>query len=515
MWSGQTTVLCLHIAKKTYLWGVGSSISPVRVSVTFKTLILRKHFFCLHFSFHSSDVFAALLFTLHYHIVNYQIGVVHMTGGLSALLAIHLMGARDGVTFSKGRRDAPEGQSAAFQTIGALSLWFGWFGFNGCSVGALVGNVTVAARAMVMTVVSASMSALVTFALMLWFNDGHVHISQLLNGILSGLVAITANCATVRLEGAMCIGIVSGITFITSNAMLERFHIDDVVQAAAVHYFAGTWGIIAAGFFTAPRLYEETYLGKGDDFDDLDDASNDDRARDHCCGVLYGCHARQLGVNIIFVLVHLVWVVLTAGGFFYLLHRKKLLRVPKLEELVGLDTMYHSEQDQHQVNKSMEMTIGGVNDMDSSNDSSRSHSSNRSNNLVLNGRSDGLAGIEGGGTIESRTGDRTMAHFSAAGMQFGGRAFVEGRGAVREHGAHNGLQSNDTNTDSMVGGLHLLRADQVKQAQGRLGGKAAAEAERNSPSKSQDEDAATTTREYGKEDNLGAQEAPVGVLRFW
>ena len=108
-----------------------------------------------------------------------------------------------------------------------------------------------------------------------------------------------------------------------------------------------------------------------------------------------------------------------------------------------------------------------------------------------------------------------MAHFSAAGMQFGGRAFVEGRGAVREHGAHNGLQSNDTNTDSMIGGLHLLRADQVKQAQGRLGGKGAAEAERNSPSKSQDEDAATTTREYGKEDNLGAQEAPVGVLRFW
>ena len=65
----------------------------------------------------------------------------------------------------------------------------------------------------------------------------------------------------------------------------------------------------------------------------------------------------------------------------------------------------------------------------------------------------------------------------------------------------------------MIGGLHLLRADQVKQAQGILGGKGAAEVERNSPPKGAD--AATTNRDNVKEDNLGAQETPVGVLRFW
>jgi ammonia channel protein AmtB len=66
-------------------------------------------------------------------------GVVHMTGGVAALIAIVLLGPRDGVTFTpEGRRRAPPGQSAAFQTLGTLFLWFGWFGFNGCSVGEVV-----------------------------------------------------------------------------------------------------------------------------------------------------------------------------------------------------------------------------------------------------------------------------------------------------------------------------------------------------------------------------------------
>ena len=82
-------------------------------------------------------------------------GVVHMTGGVSALVAILLLGPRDSVTFDKleGRRKAPPGQSPSLQCLGVLALWFGWFAFNGCSTGAIVGRELQAARAMANTAV--------------------------------------------------------------------------------------------------------------------------------------------------------------------------------------------------------------------------------------------------------------------------------------------------------------------------------------------------------------------------
>ena len=169
-------------------------------------------------------------------------------------------------------------------------------------------------------------------------------------------MGITANCATVRLEGAVCIGVGSGVVYFLSAVLLERCSIDDVVQAVPVHYFTGVWGIIAAGFFTVPQLYKEAYGGEGDGGDDDED---DDLAQE-CCGVLYGCGGRQLAANFIFIPVHFVWIVFTAGLFLCVCHHKRILRVPVLTELVGLDEMFHSERDQGAVDRSMELTIGGI-----------------------------------------------------------------------------------------------------------------------------------------------------------
>ena len=162
-------------------------------------------------------------------------GVIHVTGGLASLLGVALLGPRDGVTFADGTKKAPRGQSPAFQTLGTLALWFGWFGFNGCSVGGLVGSAGPAAHAMAMTAVSGGTAGIFCAALSFRMDgrtglEPQVHLSAALNGALSGLVGITANCATVELEGAFLIGCGSAVVYLYSSRALERFGIDDVVQ---------------------------------------------------------------------------------------------------------------------------------------------------------------------------------------------------------------------------------------------------------------------------------------------
>jgi len=123
-----------------------------------------------------------------------------------------------------------------FAFIHLLLNRFGWFGFNGCSVSYLVGQSSVAARAMVMTAISGGVSGLAGTLVAYLQADGRrqIDLSTTLNSILAGLVGITANCATVRLEGAFFIGIMSAVVYVFSVRLLNRYHIDDVVESVPV-----------------------------------------------------------------------------------------------------------------------------------------------------------------------------------------------------------------------------------------------------------------------------------------
>jgi len=116
-----------------------------------------------------------------------------------------------------------------------------------------------------------------------------------------------------------------------------------VVGAVPVHLASGSWGLVAAGLFTVPSLYDEVYEGRGE----------------NCCGLLYGCRAAQLGANLVFLAAAVGWVGLASWAHFALFDRWRLLRIGRLEELVGLDLMYHNDApDRDQDDAAMEMTHG-------------------------------------------------------------------------------------------------------------------------------------------------------------
>jgi len=267
-------------------------------------------------------------------------GIIHLTGGVSALVSVICLGPRDGVTFVKGKKIAPEGQSDVLKVLGTLCLWFGWFAFNGVSTLAIVGSARTAARAMVMTAIAGAVGGVVSAITHSYWekkrgfgwdhtNAAEVHLAPVLNGILGALVGITANCSTVKVEGAIIIGAVSGYLYVATEHILDHFEIDDVVSAVPVHFSSGVWGLLAGGLFTAPQYYQEAYGGA--DFYT-------------CAGLFYGGSGNQMAANVVFMLVSVPWTLATVGLFFVVCTHLGIMRVSRLVEMVGIDQMHHNDE---------------------------------------------------------------------------------------------------------------------------------------------------------------------------
>ncbi|CAM9329916.1 unnamed protein product, partial [Hapterophycus canaliculatus] len=152
---------------------------------------------------------------------------VHATGGVAALVVVVLLGPRLDRFTDKGVCKKMERQSVIMQALGAFILWVGWFGFNGCSTLYITGSSHVAAKAMVMTTLSAS-SAGLGVASMSSIMFQHVGPDQVINGVLSGLVAITAGCAVVEAEAAFLIGAIAAVVYLGAARLLELVRIDDM-----------------------------------------------------------------------------------------------------------------------------------------------------------------------------------------------------------------------------------------------------------------------------------------------
>ena len=175
--------------------------------------------------------------------------VVHSIGGWMGLAAVLVLGPRIGRFGPGGKRIEPHDMPMA--TLGMFLLWIGWFGFNGGSTLAL--NATVP-FVLVHTMLAAAAGGLAVVGIS-WFRHGLPDVQITLNGILAGLVAITANCHIVSTSNAVLIGVGGGIVCYVASDLLERLKIDDAVDAVPVHLAAGIWGTLAVALLGDVSLF--------------------------------------------------------------------------------------------------------------------------------------------------------------------------------------------------------------------------------------------------------------------
>ena len=249
--------------------------------------------------------------------------VIHITGGMLALIGCIIIGPREGRFNSLGHPVNLVRQSAALRTIGTIILWVGWYGLSCGSTLTLAGNsADVVAKIAVNVTLAAAMSGLSCIAWGKLIKPFALDPSLMNEGILAGLVGISAGCATVEGYSALIIGFLSSIVFLASSKALLFFKIDDAVDAISIHLFVGIWGMLAAGLFSTPENYALAY-GRFN--------------VPTSCGILYSCSGNggsQLLINFVFSLVAIGW-----AGMFGL-----LIFIP----LRALGLLYRSDIDDYE-----------------------------------------------------------------------------------------------------------------------------------------------------------------------
>jgi len=268
-------------------------------------------------------------------------GVVHLTGGMTALFATITLGPRRGRFHDEEGNELEKpkefpGSSISLQMLGAFILWFGWYGFNAGS--ALNGTPnenrgSVAALAAANTGLSAGAGGLTALFVNLWILERYTgepffDLKYAMNGTLSGLVAITAGCGVVEPWAAVLIGFIAGLLYIGSSKGILRLRLDDAVDAIPVHLFNGAWGVLSVGFLASPERLLAAY------------------GMDKHVGWFYSWSrgsgdATLLGAQIVAVLFIIGWTFVIMFPFFLALDWKGWFRADPLDEIVGLDLSYH------------------------------------------------------------------------------------------------------------------------------------------------------------------------------
>jgi Amt family ammonium transporter len=234
--------------------------------------------------------------------------VVHSIGGWSALIGASLLGPRIGKYGPDGKINPIPGHNMGLATIGAFVLWLGWFGFNGGStmaadpqpISLIILNTNMAAAA-------GGLAATFTSYLAI----GKPDLSMLLNGVLAGLVGITAGADGVTIFGSIMIGLVSGILVVFSVIFFDRMKVDDPVGAISVHLMNGVWGTLAVGLFNRE------------------------------VGLFYGGGLKQLLIQIAGILAVAVFSLISNFTFWKIIQKFMGLRVSEEEEIQGLDIGEH------------------------------------------------------------------------------------------------------------------------------------------------------------------------------
>src|SRR6058998_158940 len=224
----------------------------------------------------------------HGHVDFAGSSVVHMTGGVMAFFAAALLGPRRGKYNYDGSANAIPGHNIPMALAGTFILAFGWFGFN---AGSTLAGSDLRIGVIATNTMLAGAAGGITAMLYMWLKYGKPDPSMLANGLLAGLVAITAPCAFVTAPVAVLIGGVAGILVCFAVVFIEKkLRIDDPVGASSVHFVNGVWGVLSVGL-----LADGTY---GDGTNGV--AGN-------VTGLFYG-DASQLGAQLIGITTNIVWV---------------------------------------------------------------------------------------------------------------------------------------------------------------------------------------------------------------
>ena len=173
--------------------------------------------------------------------------LVHSVGGWAALVAVWLLGSRIG-KFKDGKPQAITGHNIPLATAGVIILWLGWFGFNGGSV--LSADPELTSLTLVTTCLAAAAGGVVAFIVSTALYK-NLDLTMFLNGILGGLVGITAGADQMSPTDAILIGSIAGAIIVFGVALIDKLKLDDPVGAIAVHLICGIWGTLAVGIFGA------------------------------------------------------------------------------------------------------------------------------------------------------------------------------------------------------------------------------------------------------------------------
>ena len=233
-------------------------------------------------------------------------------------------------------------QSSTFATLGCMILWFGWYGFNCASTLGISGGYSgIAAKVAVTTTLAAAGGAITAGALTSML-EGLQDLSAMSNGILAGLVSITAPCSATEPWAALVIGCIGGVVYYFAVKLLDKLGVDDVVLAIPVHCFCGIWGVISVGIFASPHAMGVAYGSGG-------------------CGIIYSGHdgctnaGDQLMAQLVFVGAIIGWVVATMSlllfvtklvlgqltGFVETDGHKTPLAYTAAQQMEGMDRMKH------------------------------------------------------------------------------------------------------------------------------------------------------------------------------
>ena len=177
--------------------------------------------------------------------------VVHLCGGALALAGAIVLGPRIGKYDKNGKSRAIPGHNLALCALGVFCLWMGWFGFNPCSTVAATGyaNAVSMSHVFVTTNMAAATGGLAALAYT-WIVDGKPSLSMVCNGVLAGLVGITAGCDCVSIAASALIGIIVSVVMCFSVSFIDKkMHVDDPVGAVSVHGVGGLLGTILTGVF--------------------------------------------------------------------------------------------------------------------------------------------------------------------------------------------------------------------------------------------------------------------------
>lgn len=251
--------------------------------------------------------------------------VVHSVGGWAALMGAAFLGPRLGKYGPDGSMTAMPGHNMSIATLGCLILWLGWFGFNpGSTMG--VGDGSLIAHIAVTTNTAAAFGGVAATATA-WLVLGKPDLSMVINGILAGLVAITASCAFVNIAASAIIGAIGGILVVFSVIFFDRLKIDDPVGATSVHLMNGVWGTVAIGLFAVGPSEVEGALysaGAGPE-----------------AGLFFGGGLGQFVIQLLGALAVGGMTVLLSTIFWVVLKATLGIRVTEEEELLGLDIGEH------------------------------------------------------------------------------------------------------------------------------------------------------------------------------